>query len=73
LRSYTGTAEGNTERSPALAAELVSIPVAVIATVGEDLTVLVAKAVTTTIPIVFTTGGDPVEIGISPPSSEGGS
>jgi putative ABC transport system substrate-binding protein len=58
------SAEGNAERSPALAAELVSIPVAVIAAVGGDLTVLAAKAATTTIPIVFTTGGDPVEIGI---------
>jgi putative ABC transport system substrate-binding protein len=58
------SAEGNTERSAALAAELVRIPVAVLAAVGGDLTVLAAKAATPTIPVVFTTGGDPVEIGI---------
>ena len=58
------SAEGNTERSAALAAELVRIPVAVIAAVGGDLTVLAAKAATTTIPVVFATGGDPVEVGI---------
>jgi putative ABC transport system substrate-binding protein len=58
------SAEGKPERLPALAAELVDIPVAVIAAVGGDVSVLSAKAATTTIPIVFTTGGDPVETGI---------
>ena len=58
------SAEGKPERLPALAAELVSIPVAVIAAVGGDVSVLSAKAATATIPIVFTTGGDPVETGI---------
>ena len=58
------SAEGNPERLPALAAELVGIPVAVIAAVGGDVSVLAAKAATATIPIVFTTGGDPVETGI---------
>jgi putative ABC transport system substrate-binding protein len=57
------SAEGNAERLPALAAELVSIPVAVIAAVGGDVSVHAAKAATSTIPIVFTTGGDPVETG----------
>jgi putative ABC transport system substrate-binding protein len=58
------SAEGKPERLPALAAELVDIPVAVIAAVGGDVSVLSAKAATTTIPIVFTTGGDPVETSI---------
>jgi len=58
------SAEGKSERLPALSAELVGIPVAVIAAVGGDVSVLSAKAATSTIPIVFTTGGDPVETGI---------
>ena len=58
--------EGNVERLPALATELVNIPVVVIAAVGGDESVLSAKAATATIPIVFTTGGDPVELGIVP-------
>jgi putative ABC transport system substrate-binding protein len=58
------SAEGEVARLPALAAELVDIPVAVIAAVGGDNTVLAAKAATATIPIVFTSGSDPVETGI---------
>jgi len=58
------SAEGKPERLPALAAELVGIPVAVIAAVGGDVSILSAKAATETIPIVFETGGDPVETGI---------
>jgi putative ABC transport system substrate-binding protein len=58
------SAEGKLERLPDLAAELVDIPVAVIAAVGGDVSVLSAKAATSTIPIVFATGGDPVETGI---------
>ena len=58
------SAEGRPERLAALAAELVGIPVAVIAAVGGDVSVLSAKAATATIPIVFETGGDPVETGI---------
>jgi putative ABC transport system substrate-binding protein len=57
------SAEGNIEQLPALAAELVSLKVAVIASVGGDRSVLSAKAATATIPIVFTTGGDPVQTG----------
>jgi putative ABC transport system substrate-binding protein len=55
--------EGNIERLPALAAELVNLKVAVIASVGGDRSVLSAKDATATIPIVFTTGGDPVQTG----------
>jgi putative ABC transport system substrate-binding protein len=43
---------------------LVRLPVAVIAAVGGDNSVRFAKAATATIPIVFTTGTDPVETGI---------
>jgi putative tryptophan/tyrosine transport system substrate-binding protein len=58
------SAEGDVARLPALAAELVQIPVAVLAAVGGDSTVRSAKAATATIPIVFTTAADPVEAGI---------
>jgi putative tryptophan/tyrosine transport system substrate-binding protein len=58
------SAEGKLERLRDLAAELGDIPVAVIAAVGGDVAVLSAKAATSTIPIVFATGGDPVETGI---------
>ena len=55
------SAEGDVERLLVLAAELVRLQVAVIASVGGDRAVLSAKTATKTVPIVFTTGGDPVE------------
>jgi putative tryptophan/tyrosine transport system substrate-binding protein len=58
------SAEDDVGRLPALAVELVRLPVAVIAAVGGDISVRSAKAATATIPIVFTTGGDPVQPGI---------
>src|SRR5262245_29080776 len=58
------SAEGDIARLPALATELVALQVAAIAAVGGDNSVRSAKAATTTIPIVFTTASDPVEIGI---------
>jgi len=52
------------DRLPALAAELVDYKVAVIAATGGSPTVLSAKAATSSIPIVFTFGGDPVREGL---------
>jgi putative ABC transport system substrate-binding protein len=56
------TAEGS-ERLPALAAELVQLPVDVIVTAGEHAARAVQHA-TRTIPIVLVAGNDPVELGL---------
>ena len=54
-------AEGHNDRLPALAADLVRQGVTVI--VANSQATVAAKAATTTIPIVFTTGADPVQVG----------
>jgi putative ABC transport system substrate-binding protein len=57
-------AEGHYDRLPALAADLVGREVDMIATTGGGSTARAAKGATSTIPIVFTTGGNPVESGL---------
>jgi len=57
-------AEGHYDRLPALAADLVRNRVAVIVSVGGDPPAFAAQAATTTTPIVFMVGRDPVQLGL---------
>jgi putative tryptophan/tyrosine transport system substrate-binding protein len=57
-------AEGKRERLPTLAAELVALKVDVIVVDGSTQAALTAMQATKTIPIVFTSVGDPVESGL---------
>jgi len=57
-------AEGRYDRLSALAAELVNYPVAVLFAGGGVHTALATKSVTSTTPIVFANGSDPVQFGL---------
>jgi putative ABC transport system substrate-binding protein len=57
-------ADDQYDRLPDMAADLVRRRVSLIASLGNNLTALAAKTATTTIPIVFTNGADPVQMGL---------
>jgi putative tryptophan/tyrosine transport system substrate-binding protein len=59
-------ADGDYERLRGFAVELVGLPVAAIAAISGTPAALAAKAVTSTVPIVFANGGDPVISGLVP-------
>jgi putative ABC transport system substrate-binding protein len=56
---------GHYDRLPTMAVELVRVPATVIASTGGDPAALAAKAATSTVPIVFAIGGDPVKLGLT--------
>jgi putative ABC transport system substrate-binding protein len=57
-------AEGQYDRLPKFAADLIARQVSVLAATGGDQSALAAKATNTKIPIVFEIGGDPVQLGL---------
>jgi putative ABC transport system substrate-binding protein len=57
-------ANGQYDRLPTLAAELIALPVTVLVGVGGDSSAIAAKRATSTIPVVFGMGGDPIKEGL---------
>jgi putative ABC transport system substrate-binding protein len=57
---------GQYDRLPAFAAELVERRVSVLVATGGEPAALAAKSATSTIPIVFAIGGDPIKLGLAP-------
>jgi putative ABC transport system substrate-binding protein len=57
-------AHDHADRLPALAAELLRIPAAIIVTIGGTSPARAAKAATTTVPVLFEVGRDPVTLGL---------
>ena len=65
-------AEGRYDKLPALASELVSLPVTLLFAAGGPPSAFAAKKATSTIPVVFSAVSDPVEIGLVPSLNQPG-
>ncbi|MGB7702027.1 MAG: ABC transporter substrate-binding protein [Pseudolabrys sp.] len=65
-------AEGRYDKMPALASELVNLPVALLFAAGGPPSAFAAKGATSTIPVVFSAASDPVEIGLVPSLNQPG-
>ena len=57
-------AKGQYDQLSLLAADLASLPIAVLVAAGGEPAAIAAKAATSTIPIVFAIGGDPIKLGV---------